>query len=123
MSKKILIVDDEPHIVELLAGRLLAADYTVITAFDGKTALSKVKSEKPDLIILDMILPDIQGSSICAQLKSDPKTEFVPVILFTARSSDYDKDVGKAVKADAYITKPFQQEMLLKTIKELLQQR
>lgn len=120
MAKKILVVDDEPEIVELLKTRLEVSGYQVVTAGNGVTALRTVKEERPDLLILDMMLPDIQGSTICAQIKADEKYSFIPVILLTARSSDYDKDVVRTIKADAYITKPFKQEVLLKTVKDLL---
>ena len=84
MAKKILVVDDEPEIVELLKSRLTVSGYDVVTAGDGATALRKVRDEKPDLLILDMMLPDIQGSTICAQVKGDEKTSFIPIILLTA---------------------------------------
>lgn len=118
--KKILIIDDEPEILELISRCVEAGGYQVISADTGAKALHKAKTESPDLIILDMMLPDVQGSNICAQLKSDPKYQFIPIILLTARDRDYDRDIGMAVKADAYITKPFQHDFLMSKIKELL---
>ncbi len=119
MTKKILIVDDEPDIVDLISSRLKRLGYNISCAYNGTDALALVRQEPPHCIILDMMLPDIQGASICAQLKSDEKYHSIPVILLTARNRDYDKDIGRAVKADAYITKPFDQEHLIAKIKDL----
>jgi two-component system alkaline phosphatase synthesis response regulator PhoP len=120
MPDKILVVDDEPNIRELLHDRLTVAGYKVVSAASGMEALTMAKTETPQLIILDMMLPDIQGSSVCAQIKSDEILRFIPVVLLTARDRDYDKDIGRAVKADAYITKPFDHQVLMAKIRELL---
>jgi DNA-binding response OmpR family regulator len=119
MPKKILVVDDDPDIVKLLEMRLRENGYQVATALNGVACLAKVKEYKPDLIILDMMLPDIQGSSLCAKLKSDPQSEFIPIIFLTGRKGEYDRDVGRAAKSDAYLTKPFEPAALLRRIKEL----
>ena len=119
-KKKILVVDDEPDIVELIQIRLVRKGYEVICAYNGTEALQLTKKHKPHCIILDMMLPDIQGSSVCAQLKSDEKYHMIPIILLTARTRDYDKDIGRAVKADAYMTKPFNQDELLSKVQELI---
>lgn len=120
LKKKILVVDDEPDIVELIQARLTRQGYDVICACNGTEALRLAKMCTPHCIILDMMLPDIQGSSVCAQLKTDEKYRMIPIILLTARSRDYDKDIGRAVKADVYMTKPFDQNELLDKIQELL---
>lgn len=119
-AAKILVVDDEPGIIDLLKTRFEIAGYKVVTAGNGTTALSQVKKEKPDLIVLDMTMPDIQGSTVCAEIKTSRRYQHIPIIILTARTSDYDKDIGKAVKADAYMTKPFRQDELLAKVKELL---
>ena len=120
MKKTILVVDDEPDIVELIRTRLLRQGYEVLCAYNGTEALTLTKKHKPQCIVLDMMLPDIQGSSVCAQLKTDEKYQMIPILLLTARNRDYDKDIGRAVKADAYMTKPFNQDELLKKIQELI---
>ncbi len=120
VKKKILVVDDEPDIVELIQARLVRAGYDVICAYNGAEALRLAKTCMPHCIVLDMMLPDIQGSSVCAQLKTDEKYYRIPILLLTARNRDYDKDIGRAVKADVYMTKPFDQKELLRKIQELL---
>jgi len=121
MSKaKILIVDDEKSLVETLTIRLEANDYEVLKAYDGREALEKAKEEKPDLIILDIMLPRIDGYKVCRMLKFDEKYRKIPLIMFTARAQESDKKLGHEVGADAYITKPFEPEELLSKIEELL---
>jgi len=120
MAKKILIVDDEPQLVELLKIRLEANDYEVLVAVDGKEGLKIARSKKPDLIILDLMLPKIDGFALCRMLKFDEKYKNIPIIMFTARAQESDKKLGKEVGADAYITKPFDPQVLLKKIEDLL---
>ena len=120
--KKILLVDDEKDMVELVASRLKASNYTVILAYDGQEALDKAHKEKPDLIILDLMLPKIDGYKVCAMLKHDVRYSSIPIILFTARAQELDKVTDEEVKADAYITKPFEAQALLAKIKELLKE-
>ena len=120
MSKKILLVDDEENIVTVVEARLEGNGYDVITAYDGQEALAKARNEHPDLIILDVMLPKIDGFKVCRMLKSDEKFKHIPIILLSARTQDSDVEVGKQQGADAYITKPFQQEILLGKVRELL---
>lgn len=120
MAKKILVVDDEENIVTMVEARLMGNGYDVITASDGQEGLAKARSEKPDLIILDIMLPKIDGYKVCRMLKFDEQYKHIPVILFSARTQDSDLETGKQQGADAYITKPFQPEALLSKIKELL---
>ena len=120
--KKILLVDDEPQLVEMVKMRLEANNYEVILASDGEEALEKARGEKPDLIILDIMLPKLDGYKVCRMLKFDDKYSSIPVIMFTARSQESEKSMGKEVGADAYIIKPFEPEMLLGKIKELLKE-
>jgi DNA-binding response OmpR family regulator len=119
-KKRILIVDDEADLMEVLSLRLQAYDYDVITASDGQEGLDKARLEKPDLIILDLMLPKIDGYKVCRMLKFDEKFKQIPIILFTARAQESDIKLGKEVGADAYVTKPFEPAILLTKIKELI---
>ncbi|MBL7091800.1 MAG: response regulator [Candidatus Omnitrophica bacterium] len=120
-KKRILIVEDEAQLVNLLKMRLEANDYEVITAYDGQEGLDKARKEKLDLIILDLMLPGMDGYKVCGLLKKDTRYAGVPIIMFTARAQEEDIKLGKEVGADAYITKPFEPQVLLEKIKELLQ--
>lgn len=121
-DKRILLVDDETQLVEMVKMRLEANNYQVLCAYDGQEALDKARKEKPDLIILDLMLPKIDGYKVCRMLKFDEKYKNIPVILFTARAQETDVNLGKEVGADAYITKPFDPPALLAKIKELLKE-
>jgi len=118
--KKILVVDDEIDLVDMLTIRLEANDYEVFVAHDGQEGLDKARTLKPDLIILDLMLPKIDGYRVCRMLKFDEKYKQIPIIIFTARSQEADVKLGKEVGADAYLTKPFEPEILLSKISELL---
>ena len=119
-KKKILVVDDEPDIVNMLKMRLEASGYEVIIAGDGNTAYNKAKSDSPDLIILDLMLPNMDGYQVCGLLKKDTRYAKIPIIIFTARAQKSDQDLGLEVGANAYITKPFEAKELLEKIKSLL---
>ena len=119
-AKRILIVDDEEGIVKVVKMYLEHHDYEVITAGDGQEGLEKAKTDKPDLIVLDLMLPKINGYKVCGLLKKDTRYAKIPVILFTAKAQEKDIKLGQEVGADAYITKPFEPEILLAKIKELL---
>ena len=119
-KKKILLVDDEEDLRKMLKFRLEAVGYDVKEAADGQEGLDKAKKEKPDLIILDLMLPKIDGYKVCRMLKFDEKYKKIPIILFSARAQEKDKMIGKEMGADAYITKPFEPEALVGKIKELL---
>jgi two-component system, OmpR family, alkaline phosphatase synthesis response regulator PhoP len=105
MKKNILVVDDEKDIVDLLSYNLSKEGFAVITARNGKEALEKVK-QKPELIILDVMMPEMNGLQVIQELKKDKKTASIPVLLLTAKSSDTDEIVGLEVGADDYIVKP-----------------
>jgi len=120
MAKKILLVDDEPHIIMMLENRMKHAGYEVITACDGQEALTKAKKEKPDLIILDLMLPKLDGYKVCRMLKFDEKYKNIPIIMLSARAQEADKKMGETVGADGYVTKPFEPQVLLGKVKELL---
>ncbi len=121
-TKKILIVDDEEGIIKLVKMYLEHHRYEVITANDGQVGLEKAKTEKPDLIVLDLMLPKINGYKVCGLLKKDTRYAKTPVILFTAKTQEKDVKLGEEVGADAYITKPFEPEVLLSKIEELIRQ-
>jgi len=121
-TKKILIVDDEDGIVKLVKMYLEYNHYEVITAGDGQEGLDKAKSDGPDLIILDLMLPKINGYKVCGLLKKDSRYAKIPIILFTAKAQEKDIKLGEEVGADAYIIKPFEPEILLSKIKELIGQ-
>jgi len=119
-KKKILVVDDETDLVEMITLRLEAGDFIVIKAYDGQAGLDLARTEKPDLIILDLMLPKIDGYKVCRMLKFDEKYKNIPIIIFTARTQESDVRLGEEVGADAYITKPFDSDILLNKIKQLL---
>lgn len=120
MGKKILVVEDEKDLAKAIAFRLEANGYTVFSSYDGQDGYEKAKKEKPDLIILDLMLPKMDGYKVCALLKSDARYSKIPIIIFTARAQDEDMKMAKDAGANAYITKPFEPETLLSKIKELL---
>lgn len=120
MPKKILVVDDEELIVKMVGLRLKANGYDVISACDGKEGLTKAKEESPDLIILDVMMPVMDGYKVCGLLKKDTRFAKIPVIMFTAKAQVDDKKIGEEVGANAYITKPFDPQVLLGKIRELL---
>ena len=122
MSKKILLVDDEPDIVTSVKARLEAGGYQVIVAVDGQQALESVRKEIPDLIILDLMLPKIDGYKVCRLLKFDDKYKHIPIFMFTARAQESDRKLGEEVGADAYILKPFELKGLIEKIKETLKE-
>ena len=121
-KKKILLVEDEKVLIETVTLRLEANGYEVITAYDGFEGLGKAKKEKPDIIILDLMLPKMDGYKVCGLLKADTRYNKIPVIMFTARAQESDKKMGQEVGADAYITKPFEPEALLGKIRQLLKE-
>ena len=121
MAKKILIVDDESFLRDIVSIQLKAEGYDVIQATNGAEGLEKAKEEKPDLIILDIMLPKMNGYEVCGALKSDSEYSAIPIILFSARSQEQDKKLGEKVGADAYVTKLFGSKELLAKVKELIE--
>lgn len=120
MAKKILIADDEPHIVKLLGSRLKANNYEVIGAYDGVQAVEAAHREKPDLIILDIRMPAGGGLTVCENLKTALKTTFIPIILITAHPSDEIRQQAKELGADDFVTKPFNADELLVKVRKAL---
>ncbi len=117
---RILVVDDEIYIVHILDFSLGMEGYEVVTALDGEQALEKARTEKPDLIVLDIMMPKLDGYETCKRLKADASTKDVPVILLSAKGRNVDQKVGFEVGADDYITKPFSPRKLVERINAIL---
>lgn len=117
---KLLVIDDEIQLIEMVKMRLEANGHEVITAKDGQEGLAKAKSENPELIMCDIMMPKMDGYKVCGLLKNDSRYSKIPIILFTARAQEEDTKLGKEVGADAYVTKPFEPPILLAKIDELL---
>ncbi len=121
--KKILLVEDEVNLRELVKARLEQNGYEVAVAGDGYQAIFQARRVKPDLIILDLMIPRLDGYTVCRTLKASSDLAAVPIIMFTARSSPDDMRRGMDMGADAYVTKPFDPATLIAKIEELLQSR
>ena len=117
---KILIVDDEPDIVELLSYNLEKEKFSIVKAYDGEAALGLVRSEKPDLMILDLMLPKMNGLDVCKAVRRNPETANLPIIMLTAKGEEIDKIIGLEIGADDYITKPFSVKELIARVRALL---
>jgi DNA-binding response OmpR family regulator len=120
MKPRILVVDDEPEAVDLIEYNLKQSGYTVSTAGDGAEALKKARSQTPDLIVLDVMLPEMDGFEICKTLRLDAATSRVPIIMLTAKAGEIDRVLGLELGADDYLTKPFSTRELLLRIKKIL---
>ena len=118
--KKILVVDDESDIIEILKFMFESHGYECITAMDGEEGLKLAKEANPDLIILDVMMPKINGYKICRLLKFDNKYKNIPIIMVTARSQEEDKLIGEETGADEYITKPFEFSEVIEKINKYL---
>ena len=117
---RILVVDDGKTIVKIITKKLEASSFEVIAAYDGQEAVLKARQENPDLILLDLNLPGMNGFMVCRILKFDVNFKHIPIIMFTALKSDADKWRGLEVGADAYLTKPVDLDVLVETIREML---
>jgi two-component system alkaline phosphatase synthesis response regulator PhoP len=117
MTHRILVVDDEPAVTDLLAYNLRKAHYKVLVASDGRQALKLAREASPDLILLDLMLPEVDGLDVCRELR---KTSDVPIIMITARGEEIDRVVGLELGADDYVTKPFSVRELMARIKVVL---
>ena len=120
MMPKILVVDDEPDALELIKFNLKAAGYDVVTAADGDEALKKARSLLPALIILDLMLPEVDGLEVCKILRRDPRVSATPIIMLTAKAAEIDRVLGLELGADDYVTKPFSPRELVLRVKRLL---
>jgi two-component system phosphate regulon response regulator PhoB len=120
VKPRILVVDDEPEAVELVEFNLKQAGYAVTTAADGAEALKKIHAQTPDLIVLDVMLPEMDGFEICKVLRRDAATAKISIIMLTAKAAEIDRVLGLELGADDYLTKPFSPRELLLRIKKLL---
>jgi CheY-like chemotaxis protein len=120
--KKILIVDDQPEVRELVDVTLRIGEYAISQATSGDHALAIARSEHPDLILLDVMMPNssMDGFEVCRRLKSDPLTQDISIVMLTARGQDSDIELGRQVGADDYFTKPFSPLQLMNKVEELL---
>jgi two-component system, OmpR family, alkaline phosphatase synthesis response regulator PhoP len=121
MPLKILVCDDERHIVRLIQVNLERQGYNVVTAYDGKEGLEKVKAEKPDMVVLDVMMPYMDGFEVLKTLRRDPATEALPVIMLTAKAQDKDVFEGYHYGADMYLTKPFHPMALVSFVERIAQ--
>ena len=121
--KKILLVDDEQDIVETLKFVLESEGYTCFCAYNGEDGLKLAKEIVPDLMVLDVMMPKINGFKISRLLKYDAKYKDIPIIMLTARSQESDKQIGEETGADVYITKPFDLDEVLSTVNRLLKEK
>jgi two-component system phosphate regulon response regulator PhoB len=121
VKSKILVVDDEPEAVELVEFNLKGAGYEVSTAADGAEALNKARRIQPNLVILDVMMPEIDGMEVCKLLRRDPATSAIPIIMLTAKASEVDRVLGLELGADDYVVKPFSPRELVLRVKKILE--
>jgi two-component system phosphate regulon response regulator PhoB len=120
MKTKILVVDDEPDALEVLGFKLREAGYTPVFAKDGARAIALARDERPDLVVLDLMLPEVDGLEVCKILRRDPATASIPIIMLTARAAEMDRVLGLELGADDYVTKPFSpRELVIRIRKQL----
>ena len=115
---KILVVDDEPFNVEYLKQELEEDGYDILSAENGRAALALVSTEPPDVILLDILMPTMNGYQVCRELRENPATRSIPIVMLTARSQESDKFWGKEAGADAYLVKPFDMNELMEAVVE-----
>ena len=120
--KKILVVDDEVDLLKTIQFSLEVEGYTVLVSCNGEDALNLARRENPDLILLDIMLPKLDGYKVCRLLKFDEKYKHIPILMLTAKTQEKDKVLGIETGADEYITKPFDMDELMEKIKEYLKQ-
>ena len=119
-KKRILVVEDEESLLKLESILFTSKGYAVTGARDGKSALEAIAADRPDLVVLDVMLPDLDGFEICRTIKENPETRSLPVIMLTAKKSSLDLERGRLAGADAYITKPFKSVKVLEVIEGLI---
>jgi two-component system alkaline phosphatase synthesis response regulator PhoP len=125
MARKILIVDDDSDFVDAVTMILKSKKFEVVAAYDGKEGIEKVKTERPNLVVLDVMMPEKDGYTVCRELKSDPKWSHIPILLLTAVASHvpttrFTQQMGMETEADDYIDKPVEPDVLVKRIETLL---
>src|SRR3989441_8761414 len=121
VRQQILVVDDEPEAVELVEFNLKQAGFSVVSAADGAEALKKARAARPSLIVLDVMLPEVDGLEVCKMLRRDPATATIPIIMLTAKAAEIDRVLGLELGADDYVTKPFSPRELVLRVKKILQ--
>ena len=123
MTQTILIIEDEKDIVHLIEYHLKQSGFTVLTALDGPSGLERAGKEKPDLIILDLMLPGMDGKDVCRAVKSNPPTRSIPILMLTAKAEEIDRVIGFELGADDYVSKPFSPKELILRIKAILRRK
>jgi DNA-binding response OmpR family regulator len=118
---KVLVVDDEEYIQHILNFSFGAEGYDVLTASDGEEGITKARNEKPDVIVMDIMMPKMDGYEACKRIKSDPETKDIPVILLTAKGREADRKLGADAGADDYVVKPFSPGRLIERVEGMLQ--
>lgn len=121
MSKRILVVDDEPNIVLSLEFLMEKQGYEVRSAYDGEQALEAISEAPPDLVLLDINMPKVNGYEVCAAIRADPKLKDVRILILTAKGRDVEREKGLAMGADEYVTKPFSTLEVVEKVHELLE--
>ena len=119
-KRRVLVVDDEKDLVDLISYNLTRGGFEVLTAYDGKDALELAQREIPDLVVLDLMLPGLDGTEVARRLKADPRTASVPIVMLTAKGEETDVVVGLTIGADDYVTKPFSMKILLARVNTVL---
>jgi len=123
VKQRILVVDDEPDLLELIEVNLKAAGYEVLSASNGKEGLQMARQTMPELIVLDVMLPELGGLEVCKALRRDPATGGIPILMLTARATEIDRVLGLELGADDYVTKPFSTRELVLRVKNLLRRK
>ena len=123
MTARVLVVDDEPDLLELVRINLAQSGYTVETAASGSEALTALRRAPPDVMILDLMLPDLSGTELCARVRADQRLAALPIIMLTAKSEEIDRVVGLELGADDYVTKPFSPRELALRVRAVLRRR
>ncbi len=121
--ERILVVEDEKDIVDLISYHLNQSGFSVITALDGPSGLERAKKERPGLVILDLMLPGMDGKDVCRALKSNPLTQSIPILMLTAKTEEVDRVIGFELGADDYVTKPFSPRELVLRVKAILRRK
>ncbi|MDH4231521.1 MAG: response regulator [Nitrospirota bacterium] len=118
--KKVIVIDDEPFILMMIADKLKTAKIDVITLRESKNALEIIRNEKPNLVILDWMMPELSGIDLCNMIKNDPDIAAIPIFMLTAKGQDSDEQLGLQCGVERYITKPFSPKSLLDMVKEAI---